>query len=514
MSNAPRPIELPTGIVTFLFTDIEGSTQLLHYLGDGYARVLADQRTLLREVFAAYQGYEVDTQGDAFFVAFARAEEALASAVEGQRKLQAHPWAQGVQVRVRMGLHTGQPMIGATGYVGMDVHRAARLAAAAHGGQVLLTQATRDSVGGALPRGVSLRDLGAARLKDLKQPEHVYQVVALELLSEFPPLKSLESLEAHYETLVKALTEGRVVPFLGSTVNLMGRTPNQSWQQGQATVLPSGTELADHLAKNFDYPLSEPQDLLRVSQYVSVMSGSGPLYDELHAVLDADYPPTALHQFFATLPASFRSKGFPARYPLLVTTNFDDALERAFRDKGEPFDLVAYIAEGEQRGKFVHWTPDGEAILIERPNEYRGIVPDQRTVILKIHGAVDRVRSEWDSFVVTEDHYIDFLARTDISNLLPVTIAAKLRKSHFLFLGYSVRDWNLRVILYRIWGQQRLTYKSWAVQWKPEPVEQEFWNKRNVEILKVRLEDYVEELTERVDALPRVEPKGNEHDPV
>ncbi len=139
--------------------------------------------------------------------------------------------------------------------------------------------------------------------------------------------------------------------------------------------------------------------------------------------------------------------------------------------------------------------------MIERPNEYAELALDQRTVILKIHGAVDRLDSEWgDSYVITEDHYIDYLTRTDISGLLPVTLSAKLRRSHFLFLGYAMRDWNLRVILHRIWGQQKLNYKSWAIQLEPEPVEREFWQKRGVDILDVELERYVTGLGGRAQA--------------
>jgi predicted ATPase len=168
--------ELPTGTVTFLFTDIEGSTRLLRELGDGYAEALAEHRRLLREVFAAHGGVEVDTQGDAFFVAFARAGEALAAAREGQAALGAGP------IRVRMGLHTGEPLVTDEGYVGLDVHRAARIAAVGHGGQVLLSQSTRELSG---PDG--LVDLGEHRLKDLTAPERLYQLGE----EEFPPLKSL-----------------------------------------------------------------------------------------------------------------------------------------------------------------------------------------------------------------------------------------------------------------------------------------------------------------------------------
>jgi len=307
-------------------------------------------------------------------------------------------------------------------------------------------------------------------------------------------------LDAHYEMVFKAITDGRVVPFFGAGVNLCGRPTEMAWQHGQ--YLPSGGELAEYLAQEFGYPSSEMQDLVRVSQYVTVMIGSGPLYEELHSLLDADYQPTPLHQFFATLPAVLREKGYPRPYPLIVTTNYDELMERAFQAAGEPFDLVSYVAEGEQRGKFLHWPPEGEARLIEKPNEYRGLSLDQRPVILKIHGAVDRATGERDSFVITEDHYIDYLTRTDISNLVPVTLAAKLRRSHFLFLGYSLRDWNLRVILHRIWGEQKLTWKSWAIQLNPQPIDQEFWRKRDVDIFNVHLEEYIATLSERMQALP------------
>jgi predicted ATPase len=169
--------ELPTGTVTFLFTDIEGSTRLLHELGESYADALAEHRWHLREAFARHGGVEVDTQGDAFFVAFARAADALAAADDARRALEAG------QIRVRIGLHTGEPRLTDEGYVGLDVHRAARISAAGHGGQVLLSQTTHDLLG----TRADLRDLGAHRLKDLVAPERLYQLG----LDDFPPLRSL-----------------------------------------------------------------------------------------------------------------------------------------------------------------------------------------------------------------------------------------------------------------------------------------------------------------------------------
>ena len=125
-------------------------------------------------------------------------------------------------------------------------------------------------------------------------------------------------------------------------------------------------------------------------------------------------------------------------------------------------------------------------------------------MILKIHGAVNRRDSERDSYVITEDHYIDYLTRTDLSNLVPITLAAKLRKSHFLFLGYNMADWNLRVILYRIWGEQELTYRSWSIQLNPSPIEEGFWRRRGVEILHAPLEEYIDALAVHLEGLERI----------
>ncbi len=170
--------ELPAGTVTFLFTDVEGSTRLLHELGDAYADVLGEHRRALRECFGRHGGVEVDTQGDAFFVAFARASDAIAAAADGNAELESGP------IRVRIGLHTGEPLVTEEGYVGIDVHRAARIAAVGHGGQILVSQSTRNLAG-----ADGLRDLGYHRLKDLTAPERIYQLGD----DEFPPLKSLNT---------------------------------------------------------------------------------------------------------------------------------------------------------------------------------------------------------------------------------------------------------------------------------------------------------------------------------
>ena len=183
--------ELPTGTVTLLFSDIEGSTALVSRLGDQYAQTLSAQRALLRAAFGEYRGRELGTEGDSFFVVFESAGEAVRCCVAAQRALASHDWPCGVPVRVRMGLHSGEPARHEDGYVGLDIHRAARIAATAHGGQVVLSDATRHLVGSQLPPGVSLRDLGWHWLKDFEAPERLYQLVAAGLEERFPPLKSL-----------------------------------------------------------------------------------------------------------------------------------------------------------------------------------------------------------------------------------------------------------------------------------------------------------------------------------
>ncbi len=206
--------ELPTGTVTFLFTDIEGSTRLLDELGDRYAEVLAEHHRLMRAAFEPCGGVEVDTAGDAFFVAFRRASDCVEAAMVAQEALEA------TGLRVRMGIHTGEPLLTDTGYVGMDVHRAARVMSAGHGGQVLISQTTRDL----LDTRFELRDLGEQRLKDLSAPQRIFQLGKV----EFPPLKTLHQTnlpvqptplvgrEEELEQVLALLSEARLVTLTGA----------------------------------------------------------------------------------------------------------------------------------------------------------------------------------------------------------------------------------------------------------------------------------------------------------
>lgn len=282
--------------------------------------------------------------------------------------------------------------------------------------------------------------------------------------------------EDHYREVADALLAGRLVPVIGTDV----------------------TDLAARLAERFEYPSDERADLTRVAQYVALTKGAGPLYDELRAMLEVSPAPTMTHRFFAGLPSLLRERGVP--HQLLVTTGYDLSLEQAFLDAGEEFDVVSYIAAGRHRGRFCHFTPDGQANVVDVPNTYLSELSlERRTVILKLHGGLDRSAARsFESFVVTEDDYIDYLAQTDVGGAVPVALAAKLRRSHFLFLGYGMRDWNLRLVLGRVWGGEGVNYRSWAVLPTPRPLERQLWRTRDVDLLELALDDYVDALARYV----------------
>jgi DNA-binding SARP family transcriptional activator len=279
--------------------------------------------------------------------------------------------------------------------------------------------------------------------------------------------------------IVKALLSGRVVPVIG---------------------LDGAGDLAEHLARAFAVPDDRPVDLARVSQYVATMQGSGPLYDELHSRFEAAVEPGPLHRFLARLPALLREHGAP--HQLIVTTNYDLALERAFEEEEEELDIVAYVATGAHRGRFWHRPPGEPPRSIDVPNTYATELSlDRRTILLKLHGAVDPLpEREWESFVITEDDYIDYLGRSELTAVVPVSLAARLRRSHFLFLGYEMADWNLRLILNRIWGERPVAYRSWSVQRAPSPLAQAFWRRFDVSALDVDPQAYVELLERRLAA--------------
>jgi YVTN family beta-propeller protein len=235
--------ELPSGTVTFLFTDIQGSTQLLKQLGPVYAEVLADHQRVIRAAVTAHGGREVDTQGDSFFVAFRRAKDAVAAAVAIQRDLAAHPWPNDARVQVRIGLHTGEPHVGEDRYVGMGVNKAARIGAAGHGGQVLLSRTTQDLVEDELPPGVTIRDLGERRLKDLERPERLSQLVIEGLPDQFAQLKTLDVELRHKRRRMYA--GAALIGVLAAAVAIPVFALGQGSGGGSTTVAPNSVAIID-----------------------------------------------------------------------------------------------------------------------------------------------------------------------------------------------------------------------------------------------------------------------------
>jgi DNA-binding SARP family transcriptional activator len=314
-------------------------------------------------------------------------------------------------------------------------------------------------------RRILVDQLGIEPSRDLQQLHGAIlrQESGLQAPGAAPPA------EDHFEQVLDALVQGRLVAVLGAEIG----------------------DITARLAQRFDCA-ENGYGLPRLAQFVAVMKGSGPLYDELHALLDADATPTPIHRFFASVPPLLRERGVP--HQLLVTTSYDLALEAAFLEAGEEFDVVSYIAAGPQRGKFCHIRPDGTGRVVDLPNTYATELSlEERTVILKLHGQVDRgPEREWESFVVTEDDYIDYLSHSDVAAAVPVGLAAKLRRSHFVFLGYTMGDWNLRVVLNRLWSDHPLSYRSWAVQPDAKPLEREFWRRRDVDVQELPLERYIE----------------------
>jgi DNA-binding SARP family transcriptional activator len=266
----------------------------------------------------------------------------------------------------------------------------------------------------------------------------------------------------------RALLSGRLVVVLGAALNGSTR---------------STESLAARLAELFSCPPDEARDLTRVAQYVAVTQGSGPLRDELEGLLGIADAPGPVHAAVAALPAALRGRDAPP--PVIATSNYDRTLEDALAAAGEEFDTLSYVATGRDRGRFLHVTSDGSATVVTVPNTYVGLPLEARPVVLKLHGGP---RAE--AVAVSEDDFIAYLAQTEITNVVPVTLAAKLRRSHFLFLGYGLREWSLRVFLHRVWPEERVAYRSWAVLPDADAVDRDYWRGRGVEVVDEPLGEF------------------------
>ncbi|MGN6557710.1 MAG: SIR2 family protein [Solirubrobacterales bacterium] len=315
--------------------------------------------------------------------------------------------------------------------------------------------------------------------------------------------------QAHYEELAHLLREegSLVVPFLGPGANSCDRT--EPWEDVDSRHLPDSDELAAYLASRLGNE-ADLRGLAGVSQSLSVAKGPGDLYMALRRALPPRHEPGSVHRFLAELPAALQSQGAPDRYGLIVTTNYDNALERAFEEAEEGYDLAVYLARGRDKGRFVHIPCDGAPQLVTDPNAYTEFPIDafgrvERTVIMKVHGAIDRPDGPhaWrDNYVITEDDYIDYMSDGEIESIVPQQLLGKLRDySHFLFLGHEMHDWSLRVFLLRIFGDRGQPNTSWAVQREPSKLDERFWQRIGVDLAAIPLDVYVKELGEHLKRL-------------
>jgi hypothetical protein len=307
--------------------------------------------------------------------------------------------------------------------------------------------------------------------------------------------------EPPYGEIVDLLESGQVVPFLGAGVNFGTRQPpGAKWDDKSPTFLPSGAELSRFLASKSNFPSADEHDradLAKVASYFAETSARSRLRQRLHEVFDRDFEPCGIHSYLAEL-----------KNPLLiVTTNYDDLTERAFVRAGRPYDLVIHPTDRKDVGASVLWwryqAKEPEAVA---PNKLY-IDLDQTTVIYKMHGTVDRQLKQWDSYVITEEDYVDFLSRMMGQTAVPAQFMRHFRTRHFLFMGYGLNDWNLRVVLKNLRAvmpgtdekpadeeNEEEDLRSWAIQFHPSDLEVELWSARKVRIYNVDINEFVKRM--------------------
>jgi hypothetical protein len=290
-----------------------------------------------------------------------------------------------------------------------------------------------------------------------------------------------------YRMIRDALESGRVIPFLGAGASLVGRPAKAEWKAA-CGFLPRGAELAKELGRAAQFP-GEPTDLLAVAQYCDEAAGRDLLKQQLHAIFaSAEYPLGSLHRYLASIDAPL----------IVVTTNYDDLLERAFDDV--PHHLVVHATDPKY-GEQILWQPPGESRLEPISPNRLAIDVDRETVIYKMHGTAvvdgELPVEESGQYVITEDDYVNFLTRLTKRKALPVGFAKPFERRNFLFLGYALRDWNLRVIMKQVHTKARQLQKirSWAIDEKPSPLEQAFWLSRGVKIYRESIDVFVERLS-------------------
>ena len=291
-----------------------------------------------------------------------------------------------------------------------------------------------------------------------------------------------QRLEPPYSAILDELRLGRAVPFLGAGASRVGMAP------GTPGYLPGGFELATMLADYANFPSDDARergDLSKVSSYLVEGTSRDALRRKLHSVFASGAPVTTpLHRFLASI----------ARNMVIITTNYDTFMEQAFAECGKPYDVVVYPADNKEFANGVLWWRHGESEPTKvRSNDIDTDELTDKNVIYKMHGSVRPGAQQWDSFVITEEDYVTFLAK--MRNAVPPAFRTYLSARAFLFLGYGLQDWNLRVLLKQVSNPQMT---SWAILQRPSAFEQALWRRRRVDIFDMSLESFVAEVTARV----------------
>ena len=302
------------------------------------------------------------------------------------------------------------------------------------------------------------------------------------------------SIQPPYPLIWRSWKEGLVVPFLGAGASFVGRPAGVAFDGDHPAFLPSGWDLSCSLAEESGFPAKEDwekADLAKVCSYYVAMAGRRRLRQRLRKMLVAEFQPGPLHRLLAAIPIP----------QVIVVTNYDTLVEQAFEEANRPYDLVVYPADRKDIANSILWWPHGSPEPeIAIPNDL-DIDLSTTTVIYKMHGTVSPASEKWDNFVITEEDYVEFLSRMTTNSAVPSLFYPYFRDRSFLFLGYSLRDWNLRVVLNNLsrhlasrsggnMEEQDEAPKSWSIQLHPSELETRLWTKKNVNIFDVSLNEF------------------------
>jgi SIR2-like domain len=297
--------------------------------------------------------------------------------------------------------------------------------------------------------------------------------------------------DAPYGLIADQLKAGMAVPFLGAGASLAGRPADPAWEGERSEFLPNGVELSLFLAKKAAFPSNDPrdrEDLAKVSSFFVETGGRPPLRRQLRGVFNRELAPGAIHRTLAAIPVPL----------VFVVTNYDTLLEKALVDAGRPFDVVVYHTDRQDMKNAVLWWPHGA-------NEPRALAPNElyidlatTTVVFKMHGTVVPKAEQWDGYVITEEDYVEFVSRLISKTAIPPILSSHFLDRSFLFLGYSLRDWNLRVVLRnlnrQLEGRDEDQLASWAIQRSPSELEVELWSRRKVKLYDDTVDRFAEGL--------------------